>query len=153
MKFYTDGSMIGLQKGSPVIGWAAVCNFGLVTCGNRKGGTNTNSEMLAIKDCLLSLKNEKSYLIEKENIIEIVTDSRVSIQIIDSFLKNPDIFDINTNENYMIASHIIYYIKYFKEKGKKVVFTKVQGHNNNLGNHFADYVANTMSEKLTILWR
>lgn len=25
MKFYTDGSRIGLNKGEPCIGWAAVC--------------------------------------------------------------------------------------------------------------------------------
>lgn len=30
MKFYTDGSRIGLNNGTPVIGWAAVCDKGVV---------------------------------------------------------------------------------------------------------------------------
>lgn len=30
MKFYTDGSRVGLSNGTPVIGWAAVCDKGVV---------------------------------------------------------------------------------------------------------------------------
>lgn len=30
MKFYTDGSRIGLQAGESFIGWSAVCNRGVI---------------------------------------------------------------------------------------------------------------------------
>lgn len=30
MKFYTDGSRVGLSDDTPVIGWAAVCDKGVV---------------------------------------------------------------------------------------------------------------------------
>lgn len=30
MKFYTDGSRVGLSDGTPVIGWATVCDKGVV---------------------------------------------------------------------------------------------------------------------------
>lgn len=33
MKFYTDGSRIGLHTGNPIIGWGAVCQYGVLCTG------------------------------------------------------------------------------------------------------------------------
>ena len=55
MKFYTDGSRIGLHKGDPLLGWGAVCVSGVVASGSQIGGSNINAEMLAIKGLLEKL--------------------------------------------------------------------------------------------------
>ena len=55
MKFYTDGSRIGLHTGNPIIGWGAVCQYGVLCNGSQFGGSNINAEIFAIRDLLLYL--------------------------------------------------------------------------------------------------
>ncbi|GEM_PF-6897144 len=74
MKFWTDGSRIGLHKGAPIIGWGAVCDIGVVALGARVGGSNINAEMMAIADLLKRLIAYRLKLIEKESVIHIITD-------------------------------------------------------------------------------
>ncbi len=52
MKFYTDGSRIGLQKNNPIIGWVAVCDCGVICTGSQIGSSNINAEIFAIRDLL-----------------------------------------------------------------------------------------------------
>lgn len=148
MKFYTDGSRIGLHKNEPFIGWAAVCDSGVVCVGSQIGGSNINAEIFAIRDLLDNLTKRKKKLIESETLIQIETDSLTSIQIISGCLKNPDAYDVNESANYKSAHSIVKNIKILEEMGKKVEFIHVRGHQKNLGNNFADYVATQQSSML-----
>lgn len=149
MKIYADGSCIGLQKGDPYIGWGSVCNLGVIACGSQKGGTNVNAEMFAIESCLKTLYAYKYRLLKDENEIEIITDSKVSLQILEGMKKNPDLYDLNESVNYLSAHKILKFIKDIKEKfNVDVKFTHIRGHRDSLGNNFADYVATTESMKL-----
>lgn len=141
MKFYTDGSRIGLQKGDVYLGWGAVCDAGVVCTGSQIGGSNINAEIFAIRDLLEKLTKWKRKLVENETIIEIETDSLTSIQIITGCLKNPNDYDVNESVNYESAHYIVNNIGKLKEIGKDVKFIHVRGHQKNLGNNFADYVA------------
>lgn len=141
MKFYTDGSRIGLHKDNPIIGWGAVSDIGVICTGAQVGGSNINAEIFAIRDLLDRLLKYKRRLIENESIIEIETDSLTSIQIISGCLKYPESYDPNESENYKAAHLIVKNINKLKEQNKKVEFIHVRGHEKNLGNNFADYVA------------
>ncbi len=48
MKFYTDGSRIGLHEDRTIIGWAAVCDLGVICSDAKVGGSNVNAEMFVI---------------------------------------------------------------------------------------------------------
>lgn len=142
MKFYTDGSCIGLSKGNPIIGWGAVCNQGVVCKGSKVGGTNVNAEMFAIENCLHTLFAYKRKLIENEDVVEILTDSKVSLQIINGMMTHPNDYDLSESINYVSANKIIKLINNLKTKmNKSVEFTHIYGHKESLGNNFADYVA------------
>lgn len=121
MKFWTDGSRIGLHKGAPIIGWGAVCDAGVVALGARVGGSNINAEMMAIADLLKRLIAYRSKLIEKESVIHIITDSLTSIQIINGYMKDKSEFDMNM-ENYQLADQIVKSIAKLNSMGKKVEF-------------------------------
>lgn len=151
MKFYTDGSRIGLHKGEPILGWASVCDLGVVSTGSQVGGSNINAEMFAIKSLLEKLYKYKRKLIEFSGTIEIVTDSLTSIQIITGYQKNPNAYKLEESINYQTAKEIVNYINLLKVKlNKNTVFTHVNGHEKNIGNNFADYVATQESEKLSL---
>ena len=126
MKFYTDGSRIGLHKGNPLLGWGAVCDSGVVASGSQIGGSNINAEMLAIKGLLEKLYKYKRKLIENHDTIEIVTDSLTSIQIISGYLKTPESYNIRESFNYELAYEISKYIQNLKTLNKNVIFTEEQ---------------------------
>ena len=103
MKFYTDGSRIGLHTGNPIIGWGAVCQYGVLCTGSQFGGSNINAEIFAIRDLLLYLyryvnnnriKNSKNNMFKNLDIIDIETDSLTSIQIINGYMKDSSAYDL-----------------------------------------------------------
>lgn len=156
MEVYCDGSRIGLQRGSPVIGWAGVCNQGVIVSKSREGGSNVNAEMFAIRDTLQSLIAYRYRMLqtcveEGDTVLKIVTDSKVSLQILNGMMKDPGAFDLNDSENYRAAHEAIGYMDKIKSKfGMDVQFEHVRGHQGHLGNSFADYVAVQASNSLAV---
>lgn len=149
MIIYTDGSALKNGSADSCIGWAAVCNRGVICSGARHGGTNVNAEMKAIEHCLSTLKSYKRKLLEGEDEIEIITDSKISIQIIQGMMRNPDDYDLKASLNYESAFNIIKTIEFFEtEMNKTVKFTHIRGHRDSLGNNFADYVATACGNRL-----
>lgn len=158
MEVYCDGSRIGLQSGKPVIGWAGVCNQGVIVSKSREGGSNVNAEMFAIRDTLQSLIAYRYRMLEScvengDRIIKIVTDSKVSIQILNGMSVDPKSYDLNESENYRAAYEALGYVEKIKSKfGMDVQLEHIHGHQGHLGNVFADYVAvqasNSLAEKL-----
>lgn len=163
MKFYTDGSRVG-KVDNFFIGWSAVCKNGVIINDSRKGGSNINAEIFAIRDLLSYISNKlNNKRIKIENIIDdgsnnitIVTDSKTSIQIIQGFLKDSNSYNVNESENYLAASKIKEYIETLKNFGISVDFKHIRGHGKDpsmdevdiLGNSFADHIATKMSEEL-----
>ena len=151
MKFWTDGSRVG-KVGNFVIGWAAVCNSKVLVAKSRVGGSNINAEIFAIRDLLKNLKSYNRRLVEQikeeNDNIEIITDSKTSIQIIEGYMNYPNEYNVNESENYLAAKEICELIDYFNSIGIQVNFKHIRGHQNNLGNTFADYVATTQSKIL-----
>ncbi len=74
MDFYTDGSRIG-HVGNFVIGWGAICEYGVLATGSQVGGSNINAEIFAIRDLLKYLRNKNVKILDGEKEAEIVTDS------------------------------------------------------------------------------
>lgn len=152
MKFWTDGSRIDGTDDDKIIGWSAVCNTGVLVSKSRKGGSNINAEIFAIRDLLLNLYSYRRKMIseirECDGKIEVVTDSKTSIQIIQGYQRFPYEYDVNESENYMAAHDIVNSINNLKNFGVAVEFVHVNGHEDNLGNVFADYVATSESRRL-----
>lgn len=48
MKFYTHGSRIVLHEDRTVIGWAAVCDLGVICADSQVWESNINTEMFVI---------------------------------------------------------------------------------------------------------
>lgn len=48
MKFYTDGPRIGLHEDRTVIGWAAVCDLGIICADSQVWEWNINTEIFVI---------------------------------------------------------------------------------------------------------
>lgn len=143
MDFYTDGSRIGLNSGNPCIGWSAICNYKVIVAKHRVGGSNINAEIFAIRDLLKSLTSYNKTLILDEECINIYTDSKTSLQIIDIAKDNKSM----DNENYDAAYSILEYIEKIENMGKSLSFHHIRGHQGILGNTFADYVATSEAEK------
>ena len=153
MKFWTDGSRVGGPNQDNVIGWSAVCESCVVVAKAKKGGSNINAEIFAIRDLLLNLSAYRrkmvSQIAEGDKRIDIVTDSKTSIQIIHGYQRAPHEFDVNESENYRAAQAIVESIDSFMENfGIEVAFEHIRGHQGNLGNVFADYVATSESGRL-----
>ena len=155
MRFYTDGSRVGKLNDGPgfVIGWAGVCDTGVIAAGSRVGGSNINAEIFAIRDTLRNLLAYRRKMLEnakkeEDNKIEIVTDSKTSIQIITGMTNAPNEYNLDESENYKTADEIIKLIIKLKDLGFDVSFEHIRGHRDNIGNVFADYVATTESNKL-----
>ena len=154
MKFYTDGSRIG-KVNDFYIGWSAVCEKGVILEKSQKGGSNINAEIFAIRDLLLYLSNKNVKILGDEKKIDIITDSKTSIQIINGFLRAPYEFDLTESQNYLSADTISKCIDELKKRGIEVNFIHVRGHGKDpfmskediWGNLMADYVAATASEK------
>lgn len=112
MKFYTDGSRIGLHTGNPIIGWGAVCQYGVLCTGSQFGGSNINAEIFAIRDLLLFLyryvnnNRIKNNMFKNLDIIDIETDSLTSIQIINGYMKDSSAYDLEKSVNYVAADTI-----------------------------------------------
>lgn len=161
MKIYCDGSRVGLNKGEPVIGWAAVCKWGVVAFGSQRGGSNINAEMTAIRDCLRNVFTYrvswcKQWSTSGEK-LEVVTDSLTSVQIITGFLRDPWSYDLQESLNYRLAQEICQWIGKLRDsRGVSVTFKHVRGHGRDesmtdedvLGNAFADYVATQEAQNL-----
>ena len=156
MKFYTDGSRIGFHSGNSIIGWGAVCEHGVLCTGSQFGGSNINAEIFAIRDLLIYLNrylnNKRIKNVNNDfknmDVIDIETDSLTSIQIINGYMKDPEAYDLTKSANYITADSIVKTIKKLESIGKEVKFTHVKGHDKNIGNNFADYVATQESMKL-----
>lgn len=154
MDFYTDGSRIKNKNGDFVIGWGAVCKYGTLAYGNQDHGSNINAEMFAIRDLLKYLTNPNVRLLDNESTIQIITDSKTSIQIIQGYLRAPEAYDITESDNYAAAKIICERIKKLNDRGLEVNFKLIRGHGKDetmsdidiLGNAFADHVATQQSE-------
>lgn len=185
MKIYTDGSYLKYEKDGALfecIAWTAildpnwipkifknprnVSNILVLEC--KCGGTNINAEMLAIMDLFKYLSQNNvaimNYCKENDERIEIVTDSKTSIQII-NLAMNSAIENYESSENYAYASRILQCIERIKELyGIEITienFKHVRGHgqdSNTLpdeiwGNYFADALAQTKCSALRELNR
>lgn len=151
MNFYTDGSRINMSsKSGHFIGWAAVCDYGLVCSAAQVGGSNINAEIFAIRDLLVKITSYKKKLVENETEIKIITDSLTSIQIINGYLRDASDYDLSESVNYEAADEIVRRIKALENLGKNVEFVHIKGHADNLGNSFADYAATQESMLLKI---
>lgn len=126
MKFYTDGSRIG-KVDCFFIGWAAVCERGVLATGFQQGGSNINAEIFAIRDLLKYLTNKNVRILANENEVEIVTDSKTSIQIITGYLKDSSSFDLSESDNYVAADAISKYIKELEKREIHVKFRQSNG--------------------------
>lgn len=160
MKFYCDGSRIGLNENRPTIGWAAVYMHGPIASGAQVGGSNINAEMYAIRD---GLKNLRSYrrallkqIVESGDVVEVVTDSLTSLQIIQGYLKGPESYDLDESLNYRLADEIARYVHELDSLGVTVQWKHVRGHGRDesmttedvIGNAFADHVATQEAQRL-----
>ena len=157
MRFYTDGSRIKAGKFvsmddyyagiGVILGWGAgYLDYNQVwhkiVQSNRLGGSNINAEMFAIRDLLQRLANNPEKLSKimevnadrKDRTIQIVTDSKTSIQIIEICLKLTDeeyyegkeFQDLKMNEQ--TALNIKEAIKRLEMIGYSVTFKHVRGH-------------------------
>jgi len=147
MKFYCDGSRVGMNDPcGPAIGWAAVCDQGVLAQGARIGGSNINAEMLAVRDLLrvvtLCRKRFVQRLQEAGEAVVVVTDSLTTLQILNGMRKEPGSFDLNTSENYRIAAEVLEAERKLKGLGIPVQYEHIRGHQESMGNNFADFVAN-----------
>mgnify|MGYP000329328132 FL=1 len=131
MKFYTDGSRIGLHTGNPIIGWGAVCQYGVLCTGSQFGGSNINAEIFAIRDLQLYLyryvnnnriKNSKNNMFKNLDIIDIETDSLTSIQIINGYMKDSSAYDLEKSVNYVAADTISKTIIKLEENNSAISF-------------------------------
>lgn len=131
MKFYTDGSRIGLHTGNPIIGWGAVCQYGVLCTGSQFGGSNTNAEIFAIRDLLLYLyryvnnnriKNSKNNMFKNLDIIDIETDSLTSIQIINGYMRDSNAYVLEKSVNYVAADTISKTIIKLEENNSAISF-------------------------------
>ena len=152
MEFWTDGSRVG-SVNNFFIGWSAVCETGVLVAKSKVGGSNINAEIFAIRDLLLNLKAYRRKMVEEivngDKTVLITTDSKTSIQIIKGFQRAPHEYNVNESENYLAAQSIVGSMKLFEvEFGVNVKFNHIRGHENNLGNVFADYVATQQSNAL-----
>lgn len=151
MDFWTDGSRIG-KPGNYIIGWSAVNNSKVLVSKSRLGGSNINAEIFAIRDLLISLKQYNWRIIDKiqkeNDKINIITDSKTSIQIINGYKNYPEEYDVNESENYLAAKEIVKMIEHFNNIGIMVELQHIRGHSDNIGNTFADYVATQESQRL-----
>ena len=159
MKIYCDGSRVG-KSDEYFIGWAAVCNMGVVSFGSKVGGSNINAEMFAIHDCLKNITTYRSVWMkqwaESGEVLEIVTDSLTSLQIINGFLKAPQEYDLDESLNYQIAERIVKMLDKLQQNGIEWELKHVRGHGRDpnmsqedqIGNAFADHVATTQAENL-----
>lgn len=146
MEFYCDGSRISYKNDS-IIGWGCCNEYGFFSGGSLLGGTNVNAEMFAIESCLKKLATYNfTYMLGVKDVV-IVTDSKTSIQIIHGYVKNQEEFDLKML-NYKLADSIVRLIKKLVERGMTVVFKHVDGHEKNIGNNFADYIATEKSRQL-----
>lgn len=155
VKFWTDGSRVTSTGNDNAIGWAAVCNYGVIVAKGRRGGSNVNAEMFAIRDLLQNLHSYRRKMLNdilseegKDACIEVITDSKTSLQIIEGFRKYPEEFDVNESENYAAASSIVKLEKSLEKLGLSVRYVHIHGHQDNLGNSFADYVADMESQRM-----
>ena len=131
-----------------MIGWAAVCKFGVVVARSQDGGTNVNAEMFAIRDLLNNLYSYRRKWLENDPVVEVVTDSKTAIQIITGYMSYPDEYNVKASKNYEAAATIVSTIFAMKKMGVDVKFTHVRGHQENIGNNFADYAAQNESNRL-----
>lgn len=149
MRFWTDGSCVGLNANTPCIGWSAICANGIVVSGSQQGGTNVNAELLAIRDLLKYFIKPNVKIVDEETEIEIWTDSKTAIQVIEMCknfekIKHPTL-------NHELGETINECIETILErKGIPVKICHMRGHGKDpslseeliIGNSFADYVAN-----------
>ena len=133
-----------------VIGWAAVCDTGVLIAKSKAGGSNINAEIFAIRDLLTNIINYRKSMLKNAGdcVLEIITDSKTSLQIIAGMQKDPGSYDLSLSENYVAAANIVSSINTLKNFGFDVTFTHIHGHRDEIGNVFADYVATTESNKL-----
>ena len=103
---------IGLHTGNPIIGWGAVCQYGVLCTGSQFGGFKYKTQKIfAIRDLLLFLyryvnnNRIKNNMFKNLDIIDIETDSLTSIQIINGYMKDSSAYDLEKSVNYVAADN------------------------------------------------
>lgn len=169
MKYYTDGSRIKAPGATKeeyqeatgvIIGWAAVSNGYPIVANYHFGGSNINAEMFAIRDLVEILAEGVS--LPEDRVIEIVTDSKTSIQITNVVMKlsyeeyteGKEEHELKMNEQ--SALRIRRAINKLQHNGFEVKFKHVRGHGKDPsmlqedieGNALADKIATNKSEYL-----